>query len=495
MLRFLLISALLLPVSVARAAIEITHLAVDKERYVTGEPVQVTMRVANTAKTPVQNVQAQAFFGTASLVVDVHTPDWSCPPSLYTVCTKATLGAGAESELRITILAPPRTTDAPLLLTASAGAETRQIPVIVTPAARHAELTLKAIVAENPILPGKAGEITILAENSGPDPAYEVRVELLTAPFVTIPDRWGHCQPNPNTGFSICQIGHIPAFTSTPITLRFTAPASGGIVETWGRIQAEMNRDDVANDLLDVRVVAGDPNEWQRYLVPITATRIPGANGSLWRTDVTMLFRGTQFPQVDPNPCGVPITCLYPIPPLGVPFDAHEHGYVGFTVQPGQFLHVDRDDVAKVALNARFYDASRLQETAGTELPIVRVEKFRTGVVSLLNVPVAPQFRHTLRIYDGDGRDATVAIRVYANDETTPRVTTTRSLDAPDDVPGTLTPHFPAYAELALAQLLPLAGFETLRLEIEPLTPGARIWAFVSITNNETHHVTLVTPQ
>jgi hypothetical protein len=33
------------------------------------------------------------------------------------------------------------------------------------------------------------------------------------------------------------------------------------------------------------------------------------------------------------------------------------------------------------------------------------------------------------------------------------------------------------------------------RIEIEPTLPDMRVWAFVSITNNETQHVTLVTPQ
>jgi hypothetical protein len=234
---------------------------------------------------------------------------------------------------------------------------------------------------------------------------------------------------------------------------------------------------------------------WQRYLIPITQTNVPGANGSLWRTSITMLFRGEQEPRVDPYPCGTPVTCLYPRAPLNRSFDAHEHGYAGVGTT-GQFLHVLREDAAKVSINARFYDESRLRETAGTELPIVRVEKFRTSTVSLVNIPVAPQYRHTLRVYDGDGRDTTVTIRAYANEETTPRVTATRQLTRPyADEPPSLTPLQPAYHELALAQLLPLDRIDSVRLEIEPVTQGSRIWAFVSITNNETHHVTLVTPK
>ncbi|HYH10432.1 MAG TPA: hypothetical protein VEK11_25535 [Thermoanaerobaculia bacterium] len=475
------------------AAIELTHLSVDKARYDTGERVQVTMRVANTGTATVNDVQAQVYFGIASILVAADAPGWSCPTQLFTRCTRSAMGPGTESELRLTILAPPRTTDAPSLLTASAGPQTRQILVPVSNATNRADLTLKAIPSENPILPGKSGELTIVAENSGPDDAHEVHVELLTSPFTVIPQGWS-CAQNASTGYSRCTRSVIPAHTSSSITLRFTAPQTEAFIDTFGRIQAELNRDDNANDVLSARVIVGDAEEWQRYLVPITLTRIPGANHSLWRTDMTMLFRGEEYPEVEPLPCGLPITCLYPTPPLHKPFDAHEHGYLGTYVGVGQFLHVRRGDVSDVAFNARFYDESRLQETAGTELPIVRVEKFHTGTFGLLDIPVAAQFRHTLRIYDGDGNDATVTIRIYADDETTPRLTTTRNLVAVDE-PPTLTPHIPAYAELALAQLLPLDAFESVRVEIEPVTPGARIWAFVSITNNETHHVTLVTPQ
>jgi len=30
---------------------------------------------------------------------------------------------------------------------------------------------------------------------------------------------------------------------------------------------------------------------------------------------------------------------------------------------------------------------------------------------------------------------------------------------------------------------------------VEPITPGSKIWAFVSVTNNATQHVTVVNPQ
>ena len=40
-----------------------------------------------------------------------------------------------------------------------------------------------------------------------------------------------------------------------------------------------------------------------------------------------------------------------------------------------------------------------------------------------------------------------------------------------------------------------LAGVTSMRIEVVPLTPNLRFWAFVSITNNETQEVTIVSPQ
>lgn len=40
----------------------------------------------------------------------------------------------------------------------------------------------------------------------------------------------------------------------------------------------------------------------------------------------------------------------------------------------------------------------------------------------------------------------------------------------------------------------PLVGETSLWIEVVPITPGLRIWAFVSVTNNDTQQATLVTP-
>src|SRR5205085_11881017 len=52
------------------------------------------------------------------------------------------------------------------------------------------------------------------------------------------------------------------------------------------------------------------------------------------------------------------------------------------------------------------------------------------------------------------------------------------------------------YAEFGnLAALPELQGAELVRIEVTPLTAGLRFWAFAGATNNDTQHVTLITPQ
>jgi hypothetical protein len=56
------------------------------------------------------------------------------------------------------------------------------------------------------------------------------------------------------------------------------------------------------------------------------------------------------------------------------------------------------------------------------------------------------------------------------------------------------TPRFePAYAEIGGIGVPP--STTRLQFEIEPLTMGAKYWAFVSVTNNDTQPIALFTPQ
>ena len=108
------------------------------------------------------------------------------------------------------------------------------------------------------------------------------------------------------------------------------------------------------------------------------------------------------------------------------------------------------------------------------------------------------RFRSMLRVYDVDARDnAIVEVRFYTLTTNELLATTRSSLVSRTPASQFPVPFYPGYAQLsAFETLLPKpVGTTALRIEIVPVTPGLRYWAFVSVTNNETQHFTTITPQ
>ncbi|MGA7616679.1 MAG: hypothetical protein WBX15_16015 [Thermoanaerobaculia bacterium] len=156
----------------------------------------------------------------------------------------------------------------------------------------------------------------------------------------------------------------------------------------------------------------------------------------------------------------------------------------------GLFLYVDRPGNAEVSFQLRLQDVSRQAETWGTSLPVVRERDTFSGTLELLNVPTDARFRSTLRVYDFAVRfKSQVTVRFYNMD----------SDELLLQLPLTLATHEASLAPQALLIDLPLAypelaSAENLRITIDPATPGMQFWAFVSVTNNATQHVTMVLP-
>jgi hypothetical protein len=121
-------------------------------------------------------------------------------------------------------------------------------------------------------------------------------------------------------------------------------------------------------------------------------------------------------------------------------------------------------------------------------------EMFGWDPLVLLDVPTDPRFRNTLRIYAIDQTEVILEI----HSETLNGMTQQRriQLRPPSNV------FEPAYAEVSD---LPVdAGALRLRilppwadgLPPDPMPPNTpQVWAFVSVTNNETQHITVIAPQ
>jgi hypothetical protein len=119
------------------------------------------------------------------------------------------------------------------------------------------------------------------------------------------------------------------------------------------------------------------------------------------------------------------------------------------------------------------------------------------GTTQLFDVPLdAQNFRVLLRIYDLAYSKADFEVRLYAEGVEGEPPAHVALLTATTPQQGAFRSEA-AYAQLDITDLLKLrkAWPAVARVEILPRTPGSRYWAFVSLTNNQTQLVTLVTPQ
>jgi hypothetical protein len=145
----------------------------------------------------------------------------------------------------------------------------------------------------------------------------------------------------------------------------------------------------------------------------------------------------------------------------------------------GRVEYVQRD--ANSAFNSRIRDLSHQAQTAGTEVPVVRETDFRDAV-RLLNVP--------------GGANQRVQLRAWAATEP-PQTGTSfsvRGLPKPLSF-GASSAGLLAYGTIDLTAAL--EGVDHADLTIQSQSVGVRppVWAMVSITNNETQQVTIVSPR
>ncbi len=250
---------------------------------------------------------------------------------------------------------------------------------------------------------------------------------------------------------------------------------------------------------------------YQRLLVPIAIQgEIPGALGSLWATRVAITNASVGPVDIlgyDWSGYGCVSICAEPpLTPAGITFLP--------PVSPGKqtqgaILLVEPRHASDVAVDLRVQDVSRQSQTWGTQIPVVAESGLFQHAFQLLNIPVGAEFRGMLRLYDVDAHDAaTVRLRFYT---VNPSIDVPFKFSGPQPQADTLlrelmvslqaerrpgTPLFDlAYGELSLSDLAEIQGKDRIRIEVTPITLGLRVWAFVSVTNNETQHVTTVAPQ
>lgn len=241
-----------------------------------------------------------------------------------------------------------------------------------------------------------------------------------------------------------------------------------------------------------------------------------GAYGAKWQTEASLyngsdsvldtaplprLFNAVNFCVYDPSiPCDERLASHRAMTTVIAAASSRPGGYL---------MYVPRHAASQLSFGTRVRDLSRQSQDLGTEIPVVRESDLRAGRFSLVNVPTDARYRLTVRAYRLDAPQASAI----------PPGSGIPPMDPISSIRMRITPLFvvdPAAAPLVdtdiplgfvsagffsstindlLAAYPQLRGAGPLRLEFDAATSRPSAWAMVSITNNETQHVTVVSPQ
>jgi hypothetical protein len=513
LLLMLTFGLLLAPSALATSEVAITSFTSDKTTVQAGEELTLTIRVKNDGPDAASNVNfnfsnsyALPLYPLSSTVA----PGWQCS-TFFMTCYTLSMPANTNATLTYRVVAPATYREEPLTISMFGGAsedsnlennEASLTIALVQSATRLADLSITISAPPNPIAIGAQVMMAYDVRNNGPDDLSDVYAGLhlpLFGPPITVEGAGWTCTSV--DGFNAtCHRASLAANANAPLSARFTAPAATLPINTQASVfSAQAHVDgNPSNDRAFRALSIGNAADWSRILIPFTTPEVPGANGSLWKTEISGIIEAAAHPETVPSGCGgLEDPCA--LPPLNRAFDAFSEDLIVKQGRP-HFLYY-KSSGAKVSLIARVYDASKSDSTAGAFVPLAHGEDFSADGFTLVAIPAASQFRSVLRIYDANGTGGQVEISLYRTYENEPFATRTVTLDAvnpPSPVTTALLPFYPAIAQLDLGALIP-KGTTRVRVSVRPLATelpalAMQLWGFVSITNNETSHVTVVTP-
>ena len=217
----------------------------------------------------------------------------------------------------------------------------------------------------------------------------------------------------------------------------------------------------------------------ERVLLPIvTPSPVSGANGSLWTAELRAANLGTDSTEIRSGSSTITLsgnraTQLTPSSGFG---------------SPGAFIWAPRFSSDSVTFGSRVRDLSRQSQDWGTEISVARERDFHTHI-ALIDVATAAGFRVLLRVYGYS--EAPQPVRIVMSDLrssstlfdqtlTTTGIVSVLPIEMPDS---------PSFLQLPVS-----VPAERVRIDVVSMT-AQPLWAFASITNNDTQHVTVVTPQ
>ena len=229
------------------------------------------------------------------------------------------------------------------------------------------------------------------------------------------------------------------------------------------------------------------PDTFERLLLPVFTEPVRGAFGSEFHTMLSLSAKdaGQEVPLY-----GLELVCNLSAC-IGWDFfrdfltihEFDDRPEVYFSGTPGRFLYVPKTGVHSLTANLRVHDVSRAALNFGTEIPVVRARQFKDNKIVFTGVPTDPRFRNTLRIY------STMTRRVSVTVGNNPPATI--QLDEATDI------FDPAYAMFTDFPIAEQPVNVTILVEHPTVPPPLpiEVWAFITVTNNETQAITTITPQ
>ncbi len=247
---------------------------------------------------------------------------------------------------------------------------------------------------------------------------------------------------------------------------------------------------------------------YERFLLPVFIGQTPGTNGSLFSTSLTVFNTSVSYDLriwgLEEH-CGVNVICPppdYAEPVVVRPYAAEGVFFEGPVIlpngNPGRFVYVPKTEANRFAATLRAFDVSRSSQNYGTQMPVVRESDFSNEPIALPDVPMRPPFRNTLRIYS---TTPTKAYVWFAGPEIIGSPTITPPAGQEVILREGMNEFDPAYAQFTRFEEYPhnltvvVQPGEPSCLGCVPPPPAAKLWAFITVTNNDTQHITTIFPQ
>jgi hypothetical protein len=192
-----------------------------------------------------------------------------------------------------------------------------------------------------------------------------------------------------------------------------------------------------------------------------------------------------------------------------LPEDPETHVYIS-KIRIGGSSTIEEQYADTIRASLRVHVLSRQEKAWGSMVPIVPENRF-TDAVTLLALPGQDlNFRVNVRFYSlNTNIPVQVTVQAFAmntkfasNPSFEDTLLGTQTITLPKAAAPDWLPHYAQPPDVSPNYFF-LSDFTTvtngappplMRLEIRSTTPGATIWAFATITNNDTQEVTVVSP-